>query len=42
MKEGCSCKVALSELKEDAAFIGASYLLDETFWKDIQHALPLM
>jgi len=42
MKEGSSCKVALSELKEDAAFIGAAYLLDETFWKDIQHALPLM
>jgi glucokinase len=41
-KEECSCKVALSELKEDAAFIGAAYLLDETFWKDIQHALPLM
>ena len=41
-KEGCKCKVALSELKEDAAFIGAAYLLDETFWKDIQHALPLM
>jgi glucokinase len=41
-KEGCNCKVALSGLKEDAAFIGAAYLLDETFWKDIQHALPLM
>jgi len=41
-KEGCSCKVALSELKEDAAFIGAAYLLDEDFWKAIQHALPLM
>ena len=41
-KEGCQCKVALSELKEDAAFIGAAYLLDDTFWKDIQHALPLM
>jgi glucokinase len=41
-KEGCNCRVALSELKEDAAFIGAAYLLDETFWKDIQHALPLM
>jgi glucokinase len=40
--EGCSCRVALSELKEDAAFIGAAYLLDETFWKNIQHALPLM
>jgi glucokinase len=41
-REGCSCKVALSELKEDAAFIGAAYLLDESFWKAIQHALPLM
>lgn len=41
-KEQCKCKVALSELKEDAAFIGAAYLLNETFWKDIQHALPLM
>ena len=41
-KEGCNCKVALSELKEDAAFIGAAYLLDGKFWKDIQHALPLM
>lgn len=41
-KEGCKCKVALSELKEDAAFIGAAYLLDETFWKNVQHALPLM
>jgi glucokinase len=41
-KEGCNCKVAFSELKEDAAFIGAAYLLDEKFWKDIQHALPLM
>jgi glucokinase len=41
-KEGCSCKVALSELKEDAAFIGAAYLLDEDFWRSIQHALPLM
>ncbi|HBC80253.1 MAG TPA: ROK family protein, partial [Bacteroidales bacterium] len=40
MNEGCSCKVALSDLKEDAAFIGAAYLLDETFWKDIQHTLP--
>lgn len=40
--EGCLCKVALSELKEDAAFIGAAYLLDDIFWKDIQHALPLM
>jgi predicted NBD/HSP70 family sugar kinase len=41
-REGCNCRVALSELKEDAAFIGAAYLLDDKFWKDIQHALPLM
>jgi glucokinase len=41
-REGCDCRVALSELKEDAAFIGAAYLLDDKFWKDIQHALPLM
>ncbi|MBG0858232.1 MAG: ROK family protein [Bacteroidales bacterium] len=41
-KEGCSCKVALSELKEDAAFLGAAYLLDNEFWKAVQHALPLM
>lgn len=41
-KEGCNCKVALSELKEDAAFIGAAYLLDDDFWKSVQHALPLM
>ena len=38
----CTCRVALSELKEDAAFIGAAYLLDDKFWIDIQHALPLM
>lgn len=42
IKEGCTCRVALSELKEDAAFIGAAYLLDEDFWRDVQHALPLM
>ena len=41
-KEGCSCQVALSDLKEDAAFTGAAYLLDDDFWKAIQHALPLM
>ena len=41
-KEGCNCKVALSELKEDAALIGSAYLLDEDFWKSVQHALPLM
>lgn len=41
-KEGCNCKVALSELKEDAALLGSAYLLDDDFWKSIQHALPLM
>jgi predicted NBD/HSP70 family sugar kinase len=41
-KNGCMCRVTLSELKEDAAFIGAAYLLDDNFWKGIQHALPLM
>jgi len=41
-REGCNCKVALSELKEDAAFLGSAFLLDDKFWKDIQHALPLM
>lgn len=40
--EGWNGKVDLSELKENAAFIGSAYLLDEKFWKDIQHALPLM
>lgn len=42
MKEGCSCKVELSELKEDAALIGSAYLLDDEFWNSVQHALPLM
>jgi glucokinase len=41
-KEDCSCKVSLSELKEDAALIGSAYLLDDEFWKSVQHALPLM
>ena len=41
-KENCSCEVALSELKEDAALMGSAYLLDEDFWKSVQHALPLM
>jgi predicted NBD/HSP70 family sugar kinase len=41
-KEKCSCKVALSSLKEDAAILGSAYLLDEDFWNSIQHALPLM
>lgn len=34
--------VALSELKEDAALLGSAYLLDDDFWKAVQHALPLM
>lgn len=41
-KEKCSCKVALSELKEDAALFGSAWLLDDSFWKSVQHALPLM
>jgi glucokinase len=41
-KENCNCKVALSGLKEDAALLGSAYLLDDYFWKSIQHALPLM
>ncbi|MCX6255469.1 MAG: ROK family protein [Bacteroidia bacterium] len=41
-KENCNCKVALSELKEDAALLGSAYLLDDDFWKSVQHALPLM
>jgi glucokinase len=41
-KEGWNGEATLSELRENAAFIGSAYLLDEKFWKDIQHALPLM
>jgi glucokinase len=41
-KEDCNCKVTLSKLKEDAALMGSAYLLDDTFWRDVQHALPLM
>ena len=41
-KENCSCRVALSSLKEDAAILGSACLLDEAFWKSVQHALPLM
>lgn len=40
--ENCNCEVALSKLKEDAALIGSAYLLDDNFWKSVQHALPLM
>jgi glucokinase len=41
-REKCKSKVALSTLKEDAALLGSAYLLDDTFWKSVQHALPLM
>jgi len=41
-KENCLCEIALSKLKEDAALLGSAYLLDDDFWKSIQHALPLM
>lgn len=34
--------VAISGLKEDAALLGSAYLLDESFWRSVQHALPLM
>ena len=40
--ENCNCNVALSTLKEDAALLGSAYLLDDDFWKSVQHALPLM
>ncbi len=41
-KENCSCRVELSTLKEDAALFGSAWLLDDDFWKSVQHALPLM
>jgi len=41
-KENCNCKVVLSKLRQDAALIGSAYLLDDDFWKSVQHALPLM
>jgi glucokinase len=41
-KEKCTCKVALSELKENAALLGSAYLFDDKFWEAVQHALPLM
>jgi glucokinase len=41
-KENCSCDVALSKLKEDAALLGSAYMLDDDFWKSVQHALPFM
>lgn len=41
-KENCFCDVAISKLKEDAALLGSAYLLNDDFWKSVQHALPLM
>jgi glucokinase len=41
-KENCDCEVALSKLKENAALMGSAYLLNDDFWKSVQHALPLM
>lgn len=41
-KENCNCEVALSKLKENAALMGSAYLLNDDFWKSVQHALPLM
>ena len=41
-KEGYTGEVAISTLKEDAALLGSAYLLDDSFWKSVQHALPLM
>ena len=40
--EKCACKIALSDLKEDAALLGSAYLFNDYFWKAVQHALPLM
>jgi glucokinase len=41
-KEGYTGDVAISKLKEDAALLGSAYLLNDDFWKSVQHALPLM
>jgi glucokinase len=41
-REGSSCKVEISELKEDAALLGSAYLFDDNFWRSVQPALPLM
>lgn len=38
----CNVDIAISALKEDAALLGSAYLLDDKFWNDIRHALPLM
>ncbi len=41
-KENCTCKVAISKLKEKSSLIGSAHLLDNDFWKSIQTVLPLM
>lgn len=41
-EEGYRGEVAISTLKEDAALLGSAYLLDDSFWTSVQHALPLM
>jgi glucokinase len=41
-EENCYCEVAISKLKEEAALLGSAYLLNDDFWKSVQHALPLM
>jgi glucokinase len=40
--EKCNCRVEISELREDAALLGSAFLFNETFWSNVQHALPLM
>lgn len=40
--ENWNGEVARSELKEDAALFGSAYLFNDRFWKEVQHALPLM
>ena len=40
--QGWSGLVEVSELKEDAAFLGSAYLFNDEFWRAVQHALPLM
>jgi glucokinase len=42
ISSGCKTRTEISGLKEDAALLGSAYLLDESFWKAVQHALPLM
>ncbi len=40
--EKCTCRVELSELKEEAALLGSAYLFNDDFWEAVQDALPLM